>query len=202
MSLQSSFFRQNVLKTYERFMLLRIFVDSDDEKLVQKYKDSTDNHNNKVLEAMNMIDDSKTHIDAGFDLFAPHDIESNNDEENPNSQYKVDHRIVCSALMITADGKQFNTGYYLYPRSSISKTNIRLANSVGIIDSGYRGHLIGVFDRLHRRQHISERIISAYDRLLQICAPGLVPILVEMTDSRDSLGTTDRGNKGFGSSGV
>ena len=32
--------------------------------------------------------------------------------------------------------------YYLYPRSSISKLNIRLANSVGIIDSGYRGKSI------------------------------------------------------------
>ena len=34
-----------------------------------------------------------------------------------------------------------NIGYYLYPRSSISKTPLILANSVGIIDSGYRGNI-------------------------------------------------------------
>ncbi len=34
------------------------------------------------------------------------------------------------------------TGFYLYPRSSISKTRMRLANSVGIINARYRDELI------------------------------------------------------------
>jgi dUTP pyrophosphatase len=197
-------------------MLLRIFVDSSDDQLIQKYKESSIKHNNKVLNAMNMIESSQRHIDAGFDLFVPCDIYTNADAyaetkediiEQPQYQYKVNHRVVCSASMITSGGKQFNTGYYLYPRSSISKTNIRLANSVGIIDSGYRGHLIGVFDN-HNSSSMSSstsnssRIISAYDRVLQICAPGLVPILVELVENVGSLGVTDRGNNGFGSSGM
>jgi hypothetical protein len=38
--------------------------------------------------------------------------------------------------------------FYLYPRSSISKTPLMLANHTGIIDSGYRGNLIGAFRAL------------------------------------------------------
>jgi dUTPase len=48
--------------------------------------------------------------------------------------------------MVCDSGKSFSTGYYMYPRSSLSKTKLRLANSVGIIDSGYCGFLIGMFD--------------------------------------------------------
>jgi len=200
---QPSFFN-HILQSYDRFMLLRIFVDSDDKKLIQKYKETTNNHNIKVLNALNMIESSQTHIDAGFDLFVPCDIVSNSEskEEIRDNKYKVDHKVVCSALMMTDSGRQFNTGYYLYPRSSITKTNLRLANSVGIIDSGYRGHLIGVFDYINDIDSSSStKIITAYDRVLQVCAPGLVPILVEMVENIDSLGATDRGNNGFGSSG-
>jgi hypothetical protein len=39
-------------------------------------------------------------------------------------------------------------GFYLYPRSSISKTRMRLANSLGIIDAGYRGDLIAAVDTI------------------------------------------------------
>jgi dUTP pyrophosphatase len=202
-----SVFFKNILETYDRFMLLQVFVDSDDEKLIQKYKSSSDSHNTKVLDSLNNIDSLKNHIDAGFDLYVPCDIDSGIDcKEVSNNQYKVNHRIVCSAMMFTSSGKRFNTGYYLYPRSSISKTDIRLANSVGIIDSGYRGHLIGVFDYNAKPNNdsdvcVSRRIVSAYDRVLQVCAPGLVPILVEMVENAGSLGITERGNKGFGSSG-
>ena len=50
-----------------------------------------------------------------------------------------------------SNSKTFNTGYYMYPRSSLSKTKLRLANSVGIIDSGYRGNLIGMFDLINMK---------------------------------------------------
>ena len=98
--------------------------------------------------------------------------------------------------MVTDRGKRFNTGFYMYPRSSLSKTPLRLANSVGIIDAGYRGHLIGVFDAT---KNVG---VCEYDRLVQICAPGLIPIYVEVVDSEDMLGEmTRRGDGGFGSTG-
>ena len=47
-----------------------------------------------------------------------------------------------------------------------------------------------------------EYVVEKYDRLLQICAPGLVPIVVEVVNSIEELGSqTERGAGGFGSTG-
>jgi dUTP pyrophosphatase len=96
----------------------------------------------------------------------------------------------------------------MYPRSSISKTNLRLANSVGIIDAGYRGNIMGMFDIVNideakmSKYMTEDYIINKYDRLVQICAPGLVPIIVEVVDKVEELGEkTERGSGGFGSTG-
>ena len=97
------------------------------------------------------------------------------------------------------DNKQ-NCGFYLYPRSSISKTNLRLANSVGIIDSGYRGHLLAIFD-IRRNDYVSITI-EKHSRLLQICSGDLQPFIVILVDDRILLGETTRGSGGFGSTGV
>ena len=106
-------------------------------------------------------------------------------------------------------GKIINTGFYMYPRSSLSKTKLRLANSVGIIDSGYRGNLIGMFDVVNiddeernMNKNNADYFAKVNDRLVQICAPGLVPILVEIVENEDELGNeTERGSGGFGSTG-
>jgi dUTP pyrophosphatase len=87
----------------------------------------------------------------------------------------------------------------MYPRSSLSKTKLRLANSTGIIDAGYRGHLMGMFDLIGTDELYT---IQQYDRLLQICAPGLLPIIVQVVNSVEELGEqTKRGDGGFGSTG-
>lgn len=84
---------------------------------------------------------------------------------------------------------------------------MRLANSVGIIDAGYRGNIIGMFDVVNIDNSYNEDkgadyYAKSYDRLVQICAPGLVPIFVEMVDSIEALGIeTERGSGGFGSTG-
>jgi dUTPase len=69
---------------------------------------------------------------------------------------------------------------------------------VGIIDSGYRGDLIGAFDC---GSSGSQYVVLKQDKLVQICAPGLVPIIVELVDSLQELGDTARGECGFGSTG-
>jgi dUTP pyrophosphatase len=105
---------------------------------------------------------------------------------------KLNFSIKCSATL--ENGRA--TGYYMYPRSSLSKTPLRLANSVGIIDSGYRGNLIGMFDCLSSLQ------VPQYSKLIQICAPGLEPIFVTIVDTVEELGLdTVRGEGGFGSTG-
>lgn len=173
-----------VLSVYDKVMVLKLYIDSNDPDLHKKYNDAVIMHNANIF---NKIE----HINAGFDLFAPYDINCY------DSTHKLDLQVVCSAKMITNTGGRYNTGYYMYPRSSLSKTNLRLANSVGIIDSGYRGHLIGVFDVIDMRNDILK-----FDRYLQICAPGLVPIVVEIVQTMNELGEeTERGAGGFGSTG-
>jgi dUTPase len=102
-------------------------------------------------------------------------------------------------------------GFYLYPRSSISKTRMRLANSVGIIDAGYRGDLIaavdtiGVFGSTDIWHIWNETLapVKKYDRYFQVCAPDLSPFLVHLVETEQELSPpTERGSGGFGSTGV
>jgi dUTP pyrophosphatase len=96
-------------------------------------------------------------------------------------------------------------GYYLYPRSSTgTKTPLRLSNSVGIIDSGYRGNIIAVFDNWLNRDPREDSIcvVERYNRLVQICPPDLTdPMRVTMVEDVEALGLTERGEGGFGSTG-
>jgi dUTPase len=103
------------------------------------------------------------------------------------------------------------TGLYLYPRSSISKTRMRLANSVGIIDAGYRGDIIAAVDTIglfgsNDIWHVWKETLSPiqkYDRYFQLCAPDLSAFIVHIVETEAELGApTTRGAGGFGSTGV
>ena len=170
-----------------RLMLLKIFV--EDPELKEKYKDTADKHNLKMK--------NDKYPDAGFDIFTPEDYFC-----NQAIVTKINFGIKCSASLAEwqTPNNYVHTGYYMYPRSSLSKTKLRLANSVGIIDSGYRGNLIGAFDCITQNE---EYKVLKYDRLVQICAPDLRPIIVQIVDSEEELGEkTNRGGGGFGSTGV
>lgn len=88
------------------------------------------------------------------------------------------------------------TGFYIYPRSSTgSKTPIRLANSVGIIDAGYRGEIVAILDNLSDEPFVMKK----GERYFQICSPTLSPIKFHMVEQ---LSQTKRGEGGLGSTGV
>ena len=93
-----------------------------------------------------------------------------------------------------------NCAFTIHPRSSISKTPLMLANHTGIIDAGYRGSLIGAF-RWLKTTTDTEYVVEKYTRLVQICHPTLCPIYVIIVNE-DELTTTERGDGGFGSTGV
>jgi dUTPase len=186
----------NLLNIVDRVMVLKIYLDTDDEDLKGKYYMAVQSHNNKII-------NNPQYIDAGFDLFNPTSIHKSNINSMP---HLMDYFVACSAIMYTDTNKSFNTGFYLHPRSSISKTKLRLANSTGIIDAGYRGHIMAMFDINDQVQnnYVDDAFVAdRFDRNVQLCAPGLVPILVEIVESRQLLGEqTIRGNGGFGSTGV
>jgi dUTP pyrophosphatase len=199
----------NLLKTYERVMLLNVYIDKNDSELKNLYIQHSNEHNYKIY--------NNNYIDAGFDLFTPGDKD---EDENvlkyfgvgwPNAGpvNKIDFKVKCSAKMYLDSGKIYTTGYYLYPRSSLSKTRLRLANSTGIIDSGYRGNILGMFDIVNvdktsdNKNREADYFGKKFDRYVQICAPGLVPIIVNVVDSVEELGNeTERGECGFGSTNI
>lgn len=83
-----------------------------------------------------------------------------------------------------------------FPRSSIVKTGLRLANCVGVIDSDYRGEVTAVFDV---RDHFLESNYKPGDRIFQ-----LVVVKCEQFDGIEvceHLSATKRGKGGYGSTG-
>lgn len=83
----------------------------------------------------------------------------------------------------------------IIPRSSIgAKTPLRLSNSVGLIDSGYRGELGILYDNIGD----DEYVIHAGDRVAQLL---VMPSYRFQAKVVDILADSDRGEGGFGSSG-
>jgi len=85
--------------------------------------------------------------------------------------------------------------YYLFPRSSISKTPLRMANSIGLIDGGYRGEIMAMCDNIKSETYTAEK----GQRLFQLVATDSSPIHFELVEE---LEMTTRGTGGFGSTGV
>lgn len=82
------------------------------------------------------------------------------------------------------------------PRSSMgTKTPLRLSNSVGLIDSGYRGEIMALYDNISD----SPYTINAGDRIAQLL---VMPNYRFQANVVDALTESDRGEGGFGSSGT
>lgn len=172
----------NLLIKYEKITVLRLFVTSDNEDLHEKYKKYIESHNSKIL--------NDDYPDSGFDLFTPTDTIS-------ETKLTIDFNVICSAKTYY-NYKIVNTGYYLYPRSSITKKNIRMANCVGIIDSGYRNTIKAIFDVLPNTRHEG----TMFERYVQICSPDLSPMFIIKEDNIENMSChTSRGLGGFGSTG-
>lgn len=84
----------------------------------------------------------------------------------------------------------------LFPRSSIHRTDLILPNSVGVIDSGYRGEITAIFNLPSNNK---ERVYNVGDRILQLV---IVPIPKIELEEVQSLSDSERGTRGFGSSGL
>ena len=146
----------------------------------------------------NMV--SKPKGDAGIDLYFPHTYNI-----PARQSVLIDFEIQCEMWTWTKDtgydvhlrkdlNKPFNCSYQLVPRSSIWRTPIRQANSIGIIDAGYRGRIMVPVDN-HSGQDYR---VKQGERLFQIVHPSLQPIHVEIVDE---LTKSERGERGFGSTG-
>lgn len=84
--------------------------------------------------------------------------------------------------------------YLLLPRSSIYKTPLRVANSIGLIDAGYLGHIKVALYNISDTDYN----ICRGDRLVQLVRGDLGQIKMELVSD---LRSTERSSGGFGSSG-
>jgi len=82
----------------------------------------------------------------------------------------------------------------LFPRSSISKTGMILANSIGVIDSGYRGEIQLRF----KMNHDKNTVYQEGDKVAQLI---IIPYPQIHLEEVEELSETERGDGGFGSTG-
>ena len=107
----------------------------------------------------------------------------------------------------------------LYPRSSIIKTNLSLSNSVGVIDSGYRGVIKVCFKYIIQPEDMKivegksfrgkdargivssinpQRIYQKGDRIAQLIPSTHLDMSISLVNEIEN---TSRGTGGFGSTG-
>lgn len=122
-------------------------------------------------------------VDAGFDLKA----------RKETSIFPQDTEFIPTGVCV-----EIPVGYVglLFPRSSISKTPLRMANSVGVIDSGFTGE---IKVPLYNTSDVEIRDIDKYERIAQLVIVPLADVSLEIVDELDD---TERGEGGFGSTGV
>ncbi len=119
--------------------------------------------------------------DAGLDLFVI------NEQTIRAGESTLIH------LQISCENME-NQPYLIMPRSSIAKTPLRLSNSIGLIDGGYRGEIMAAVDNIKTEDYT----VEPGQRLFQLVAMDGASIHFELVDE---LSETTRGSGGFGSTG-
>ena len=134
--------------------------------------------------------------DAGLDLTAVGDSEVSASEDSQNLWYYIQYR-----TGLAVEIPEGHVGL-LFPRSSISKSALILANSVGVIDQSFRGEICL---RFKVDQQVMNEVNKTYgapakykkgDRIGQMI---IVPYPTIEPEFSEELSSTERGTDGFGS---
>lgn len=147
--------------------------------------------------------------DAGYDIIASSDPFIQGIAIEPDQYIAIDY-IEYDTNLVIAPENGYHT--YIFPRSSISKYNLTLANSIGLVDNGYRGTVKLRFKynaqpidyKMHDNNKFSininkNKIYKSGDRIGQLVfAKTEIPTAIEVVNSFEQ---TDRSEGGFGSTG-
>ena len=132
----------------------------------------------------NAVAPVKAHAtDAGFDLTCTNITTEINE---------------CGQLILvyhTGIAVEIPEGYFglFVPRSSVSKKSLMLTNGVGIIDSDYRGEIMGKF---RSTTDVVPAVYKEGERFAQLL---ILPIPDVQFEESDTLSETERGENGYGS---
>ncbi len=141
----------------------------------------------KKLEKTATIPTRGSKCAAGYDLYASMDDIG----QVTIHPYKTQN--ICTGIAMAIPEGYFGA---IYARSGIAANRgLRPANCVGVLDSDYRGEIIVA---LHNDSN-EPQVVHNGDRIAQlVITPYISPELVEV----DNLTETERGNGGFGHTGV
>ena len=139
----------------------------------------------KGLYTTNSTSSKQYATDAGYDLYFTETV-----TVPPGETVKCDFGVSVEAY----DEDDAPCAIDMLPRSSIVKTPLRMANSVGLIDASYRGTLRVYVDNIRTEPYT----IQKGDRLFQLVAPSRRPFNASFVEA---LSETERGDNGFGSTG-
>ena len=140
--------------------------------------------NNKKLHPEAVIPAYAKEGDAGMDLVA-------------TSIISETHTQITYGLGVALEIPNGFVGL-VFPRSSIRKTRLQLSNSVGVIDSGYRGELQATFNKITTTLENQKNDYKVGDRVAQIM---IIPHPSIDFQEVEYLSNTQRGEGGFGSTG-
>lgn len=138
---------------------------------------------------------NRSDANAGFDLYAAANMHI---EQTPQL---IPFGIICRLLKVVPMPKgmpnevsKSDSHFWLAPRSSIFKSGLMMANSMGVIDKSYRGELKAPVWSM-----TGDSRVAYGDRLFQIVAPDMG--WIRHVRIVDSMPGTERGAGGFGSTG-
>jgi dUTP pyrophosphatase len=190
------------------YAVLKLAIKPGEDELLELYTGHVAKHNTSL--------ELSVFPNAGFDLFVPEEQKFTTDFHAQFIDLKVKAEMIycdknLQGIVETEDGEQvevaggsYSSAYYLYARSSLSKTPLMLANHVGIIDAGYRGSVLAAVRKLPTERSESpsnEYTVEKHTRLFQICHSSLCPVFVVLV-SESELNQSERGEGGFGSTGA
>jgi len=172
----------------------------------------------KIKNTGTIVPKNLTQYDVGYDLVASsHPAISGEYDEEAQAWSRIDYIQYHTDLYIEpcVDDKVYHTN--IFPRSSISNKNLMLANSIGLIDAGYRGELLirfkyitqpeDFFTKIQDHEYATsmltninmEKIYKKGERIAQLVIAETHKVEFETVEE---LSETDRGKGGFGSTGA
>lgn len=173
------------MSEFQSDIVLKMWVDPTVEGLKEIYKEHVAKHNLSV--------ETERFPNSGFDLFIPQHMLVLPTTTTNYKSYMIPFGIKCEMT----EGS-LPSAYLLTPRSSMSNVPLIQSNHIGLIDCGYRGEIKAPVRSLIQDDYMIER----HTRLFQLWHPSAKYFTVKLVENESDLSSTERGELGFGSSGI
>ena len=173
---------------------------------------------NDTYQSVDNLPKKGTDRAAGFDVVVTSDPEIIGEIYDNGAYKRIDYIQYKTNLKVAVQKERVfsNFGYtdldydiLAFPRSSVSKYNLTLANSIGLIDADYRGEVLLRFkynwqpedyrirtDNLLEGRVNVDKLYKKGDKVCQLKVTKVENVKFELVDELDS---TNRGDGGFGS---